>query len=251
MDIGISGQGAIVTGGGRGLGAAICRLLAAEGAQVAVWDRDPEAAEALVAEIRAAGGRAMTVAGQVESPAEVQAGVDAVLAAFGRIDILVNNAGFSYQGPVTGMTDEQWSAVVGVHMTGAFNMVRAVVPGMQARRYGRIINMSSLAAMGSDNLACYAAVKAGLQGFTRALAVELGGHDITVNAVAPSLIRTDRLKAASVFTRLDELSMRNQAIKRGGEPEDVANAVAFFASARSGFITGDVLYVTGGILQLW
>lgn len=251
MDTGIQGHVAIVTGGGRGIGAATAQWLAREGAVMAVWDRDEDSAHAIAEDIRRLGGRALTVVRGVESPDEVCAGIDEIQSAFGRIDILVNNAGFSHLGPVTDMTDEQWSSVVGVHMTGAFNLVRAVAPGMKTRRYGRIVNMSSLASMGADGMACYATVKAGLQGLTRALAVELGPYGITVNAVAPSLIRTERLKASPVFERLSALSLRGQSIQRDGVPEDAANAIAFFASAHSGFVTGEVLFVTGGIRQLW
>ena len=251
MDLGLNGQVALVTGGAKGIGEAVCRSLAAEGASIAVWDRDEAAAGETVRTLERAGGSALAVVRSVESPDDVRAGVTQVIEKYGRIDILVNNAGFSHLGPVSGMTDEQWASVVGVHLTGAFNLVRAVVPTMKARRYGRIVNMSSLASLGADDMACYATVKSGLQGLTRALAVELGPHEITVNAVAPSLIRTERLKNSPVFARLNELSLRGQSIKRDGLPEDVANAIAFFASARSGFVTGEVMFVTGGIRQLW
>lgn len=154
-------------------------------------------------------------------------------------------------GAATALWLAREAAVIGVHLTGAFNLVRAVTPLMKARGHGRIVNMSSLASLGADGMACYATVKAGLQGLMRALAVELGPHGITVNAVAPSLIGTARLKASPVFGRLSELSLRGQSIPREGVPDDVANAIAFFASAHSGFITGEVLFVTGGIRQLW
>lgn len=251
MDYGMGGQVAVVTGGGAGIGAVTCEWLAREGAVVAVWDRDAERAAAVVDRIRGAGGRSLAVVGGVESASEVRLGVEAIVAEAGAPAILVNNAGFSHLGPVTGLSDEQWNAVIGVHMTGAFNLVRAVAPHMKAAGYGRIVNMSSLASQGADGMSCYAAVKAGLQGFTRALAVELGPHGITVNAVAPSLIHTDRLTGSAVFERLQQLSRRGQAVRRDGVPDDVAQAICFLASAPCGFVTGEVLYVTGGIRQLW
>ncbi len=149
------------------------------------------------------------------------------------------------------MTDTQWSDVIGVHMTGAFNCVRAMAPTMVAQDYGRIINMSSLSVLGADNMAPYAAAKAGLLGFTRALMVEFGPHNITVNAILPGYIRTDRIKASPAFPVLDAQSRRAQTLPADGLPEDVANAVAFYASRRSGFITGDFTAVTGGMYQLW
>ena len=247
----MKGQVAIVTGGGRGIGAAVCEWLARVGVAVAVWDRDAASAEDTAGRIRAGGLRALAVVRSVESGEEAAAGVREVTEQLGAPAILVNNAGFSHLGPVTELTDAQWSAVLGVHMTGAFNMVRAVVPQMKAASYGRIVNMSSLASMGADGMSCYAAVKAGLQGFTRALAVELGPFGITANAVAPALIHTDRLKGSSIFGQLHALSQRGQSIARDGTPDDVANAITFFASAHSGFVTGEVLYITGGLRQLW
>jgi len=251
MDLGIRDHVAVVTGAGRGIGAATARLLAEEGARVVVWDRDEAPAKAVAKEIEAGGGAALAVAGSVASPADVEAIVRIVLARFGPIQILVNNAGFAHIGSITGTSDEQWSSMLGVHMTGAFNCVRAIAPSMIAERYGRIVNMSSLSVLGADSMAAYAAAKAGLLGLTRALAVELGAHEITVNAILPGYIRTERVKASPAFPRLDAHSRRAQSLKGDGLPEDVANAVLFFASKRTRFVTGDLMYVTGGMYQLW
>src|SRR5690606_16825624 len=159
MDYGIKGQVAIVTGGGRGIGATTCEHLAREGAVIGDWDRDEESADQPAERIRAAGGQGVAIVRSVESADEVADGARLVTEQLGPPAILVNNAGFSHLGPVTDLTDAQWSAVLQVHMTGAFNMVRAVVPQMKEARYGRIINMSSLASLGADGMSVYAAVK--------------------------------------------------------------------------------------------
>ncbi len=251
MDLGIGGQVAVVTGAGRGIGAATALLLAQEGAKVVVWDRDDGPAREITKAIEALGGEAMALTGSVSSRTDVETVTKLILARFGAIHILVNNAGFAHIGPITKTTDEQWSSVIDVHMTGAFNCIRAMSPSMIAQNYGRIVNISSLSVLGAENMAPYAAAKAGLLGLTRALAVDLGPHAITVNAIAPGYIRTDRVKASPTFPRLDPLSRRAQTLKKEGLPEDVANAVLFFASKRSGFVTGDLMYVTGGMYQLW
>lgn len=251
MDLGLRDHVVVITGAGRGIGAATARMCAEEGARIVAWDRDIESADAIAGEIQSKGGEALAVVGSVGSAADVADVVGRILARFGTIHVLLNNAGFAYIGPVTEMTDAQWSDVVNVHMTGAFNCVRAIAPHMIAQTYGRIINMSSLSVLGADRMAPYAAAKAGLVGFTRALAVELGPHGITANAIAPGYIRTDRVKASPAFPALNAHSQRAQSIKADGTPEDVANAVLFFASKKSGFVTGDVMYVTGGMYQLW
>jgi 3-oxoacyl-[acyl-carrier protein] reductase len=251
MDLGIGGQVAVVSGAGRGIGAATARLLAAEGARVVVWDRDEEPASAVAREIEAGGAQALAVTGSVSSARDVEQVTGKILARFGTIHILVNNAGFAHIGPIVTTSDTQWMDVVNVHMTGAFNCVRVMAPHMIKQNYGRIINMSSLSVLGADQMAAYAAAKAGLLGLTRALMVELGPHNITVNAILPGYIRTERVKNSTAFPRLDAHSRRAQAIPVDGMPEDVANAVLFFASRKSGFVTGDFLSVTGGMYQLW
>jgi len=251
MDLGIRDHVAVVTGAGRGIGAAAARLLAQEGARVVVWDRDAAPAQETANSICAGGGKAMAITGSVGSVTDVDRVTKAVIERFGTIHILVNNAGFAHIGPAIETTDQQWTDIVNVHMTGSFNCVRAMAPAMMAQKYGRIINISSLSVLGADKMAAYASAKAGLIGMTRALMVELGPYNIAVNAILPGYIRTDRIKASPAFPVLDANSRRAQALPTEGLPEDVANAIAFFASARSGFVTGDFMYVTGGMYQLW
>jgi 3-oxoacyl-[acyl-carrier protein] reductase len=251
VDIGIKGHVAVVTGAGRGIGTATALMLAAEGAKIVVWDRDIEPAQQVAEEITATGGEAMAIAGSVAVTADVDNVKSAVLARFGSVQILVNNAGFAHIAPAVETTDTQWNDVVDVHMGGAFRCVRAFAPSMIARKYARIINISSLSVLGADRMAAYAAAKSGLLGFTRALMVELGPHNITVNAILPGYIRTERVKRSPAFPVLDEHSRRAQTLPAEGQPEDVANAVLFYASARSRFVTGDFMAVTGGMYQLW
>ena len=251
MDIGIRGQVAVVTGGGRGIGAATARMLADEGAKVVIFDKDADPARKVARQIVASGAEALAITGSVASRTDVESLAAQVIERFGTVHILVNNAGFAHIAKLTEMSDEQWHSVIDVHMTGAFNCARALAPMMIAQSYGRIINMSSLSVLGAANMAPYIAAKAGLLGLTRALAVELGAHAITVNAILPGYIRTERVKASPTFAVLDVHARRAQALKREGTAEDVANAILFFASNRSGFVTGDFMYVTGGMYQLW
>jgi 3-oxoacyl-[acyl-carrier protein] reductase len=251
MDIGIKGHVAVITGAGRGIGAATALMLAAEGAKIIVWDRDLEPAQAVAAEIAPAGGEAVAITGSVSVSDDVEAVKSAVVDRFGSVQILVNNAGFAHIARAVETTDRQWNDVVDVHMGGAFRCVRAFAPLMIAQNYGRIINISSLSVLGSDRMAAYAAAKSGLLGLTRALMVELGPHNITVNAILPGYIRTERVKRSPAFPVLDEHSRRAQTLPAEGQPEDVANAVLFYASARSRFVTGDFMDVNGGMYQLW
>jgi 3-oxoacyl-[acyl-carrier protein] reductase len=251
MDIGIRGQVAVITGGGRGIGAATARMLADEGAKVVIFDKDAEPAQTIARHIVESGGEALAVAGSVVARADVESLTAKVTERFRTVHILVNNAGFAHIAKLAEMSDEQWHSVIDVHMTGAFNCVRALAPMMIAQGYGQIINISSLSVLGATNMAPYVAAKAGLLGLTRALAVELGAHAITVNAILPGYIRTERVRASPTFAVLDAHARRAQALKRDGTIDDVANAILFFASNRSGFVTGDFMYVTGGMYQLW
>lgn len=246
MDLRIKGDVAIVTGGARGIGAGIVRGLAEEGATVVIWDRDQEPAEALAQEVTAKGGTAIAVQGDVSSSSDVRAVIEHVTDRFGGLHILVNNAGFSLDGPITEMTDEQWDRVHDVCLKGVFNTCRAAAPTMIAQGYGRIINIASRAVVGDDNKSNYSAAKAGVVGLTRSLAIELGRHAITVNAIAPGLIHTDRVKTTPFYDQLDSRAREMTPIQRPGLPEDIADAVLYFASRRTGFVSGELLYVSGG-----
>jgi len=246
MDYGLEGQVAIVTGGGNGLGKAICQALAAEGCRIAVWDIDLKAARRVADALKKSGTTAIAVAADVTRRADVRKTVAQVRKAFGQIDILVNNAGFSQDAPLVEMTEKQWRSVVDVSLTGSFFMSQAVAPVMIKRRHGRIINMSSRANLGDYMKANYSAAKAGLLGLTGAMALELGVHGITVNAIAPGMIRTERVKALRYYKDIERRTMERTLIKRAGEPEDVANTVLFLASRQASWISSETLYVSGG-----
>lgn len=246
MDLGIKGDIAVVTGGARGIGAGIVRGLAEEGAKVVIWDRDLEPAEELASELVAAGHETFAVQGDVASGEEVRQVVAGVVERFGGLHILVNNAGFSLDGPITEMTDEQWDRVNSVCLKGVFNTCRAAAPTMIAQDYGRIVNIASRAIVGDVNKSNYSAAKAGVVGFTRALSQELGRHAITVNAIGPGLIHTDRVKTTPFYADLDRRAREMTPIQRPGLPEDIADAVLYFASRRTGFVSGEMLFVTGG-----
>lgn len=246
MDLGIRDHVAIVTGGGRGLGESMCMTLAKEGCKVAVWDRDLKAARAVANRIKAEGGDALAVGGDVSKRTAVAKAVGSVVRKFGQIHILVNAAGFSRDAPLTEMTDAQWGSVIGVCLTGSFLVSQAVAKEMIRKRYGRIINISSRAHLGEYMKANYSAAKAGLIGLTSSMALDLGQYDITVNAIAPGLIRTERVKALRNFKAMEKRSIARTLIPRGGEPEDVSDGLLYLASKRAGWVTGEVLYITGG-----
>ena len=246
MDMGIKGRVSLVTGAGRGIGAAIAKALAAEGSVVAVCDKDLEPAQKVVAEIEASGGRALAVSADVADLEAVKRSVADVGKAVGPIDILVSNAGFSLDGPLAEMTEQQWDSVVDVCLKGCWAAARAVAPSMIERRRGRIVNIASRAHLGENNKSNYCAAKAGVIGLTNALAIELGRHDITVNAVAPGLIRTERVLGLRYYEDIDRRAKQSTPIQRPGTPEDIAAAVVFLASDQAGFVTGETLHVTGG-----
>ena len=235
-----------MTGGGNGIGAAVCRRLAAEGANVLVADIDQAKAQECADQITSRGAKALAVRADVTDEDSVQAMIDAAVTGFGGLHILVNNAGFTRDMRITKMGVGDWDAVVDVILKGAFLCTRAAIPVMAGQGFGRIVNISSRAHLGNPGQANYSAAKAGILGFTRAMAMENGRNWITVNAVAPGIIDTDAVKNLPHYAKIKENAERGTPIPRIGNPDDVADAVAFLSSQRAGYITGEVLHVTGG-----
>jgi 3-oxoacyl-[acyl-carrier protein] reductase len=235
-----------VTGAGSGIGAAIARRLGAEGARVVVSDINLDAAAQTVEEIKQTGGKALAIKANVTDAQDVADMVATVVETFGSVDILVNNAGLARDGRITKMSEEDWDLVVDTGLKGAFLCTRAVLPHMTERKWGRIISMSSRAHNGNPGQANYSAVKAGLIGFTKSMALENGRNFITANAVAPGMIDTPFVRNHPQFEKIRDNAIKTTPIPRVGEADDVADAVAFLASERASYITGDVLHVTGG-----
>jgi 3-oxoacyl-[acyl-carrier protein] reductase len=241
----MDGRVALVSGASRGIGRAIALALAARGATVVAGARGDHA-QHVVDEIRAAGGQAELASLDVTDSGSIQSVVDGVLARAGRIDILVNNAGITRDQLMLRMKRDDWDAVLGTNLTGAYNCVQAVLKPMIKQRSGRIVNIASVVGQaGNPGQANYAASKAGLIGFTKALALEIASRGITVNAVAPGLIETDMTRAISEGAQDDWAS--RIPLKRLGTPADVASAVVFLASDEASYITGHVLAVNGGM----
>ena len=242
---------AIVTGGARGIGAATARRLAADGLAVAVVDLSADDCAATVAAITDAGGRALAVGADVSDTDAVAAAVERVAAELGAPTVLVNNAGVTRDNLLFRMTDADWDAVMSVHLRGSFLMTRAVQGHMVDAGWGRIVNLSSTSALGNRGQANYATAKAGLQGFTKTLAIELGRFGVTANAVAPGFVVTDMTRATAerIGADWDEYVQQRAAaipVGRAGQPEDVAHTVSFLVSEGAGFVSGQVVYVAGG-----
>ncbi|MET0782849.1 MAG: SDR family oxidoreductase [Leifsonia flava] len=242
---------AIVTGAARGIGAATALQLAADGFAVAVLDLDAASCADTVAAIEAAGGRALAVGANVADSEAVGSAVASVAEELGAPTVLVNNAGILRDNLLFKMTDDDWDAVLGVHLRGAFLMSRAVQAFQVKEGWGRIVNLSSTSALGNRGQANYAAAKAGMQGFTKTLAIELGRFGVTANAVAPGFIVTDMTRATAerIGVSFEDFIAHSAAeipVGRAGAPDDIAAAVSFFCSEEAGFVSGQVLYVAGG-----
>lgn len=237
---------ALITGASRGIGKACALALSEAGVRVALAARNVELLETLASEVRSRGHEAFVVALDLTSPESIKAAVAKVAKEFGRIDILVNNAGMTKDGLALRMKKDDWDVVLATNLTGAFLMSQQVLQGMMRERWGRIINISSVVAeMGNPGQSNYVASKAGLIGFTKSLAHEMGSRNITVNAVAPGFVETDMTHGLP--PELKEKMLANIPLRRIGQPEDIAGAVVFLASDAAAYVTGHVLDVNGGI----
>jgi 2-hydroxycyclohexanecarboxyl-CoA dehydrogenase len=238
----------VVTGGASGIGRQIALRLAHDGADVAVFDVNANGARQVVEEATALGRRALAVEVDVSSSASVARGVEAVREALGPIRILINDAGIAGFTTLLEMGEDEWDRMIAVHLKGTFNCAKAVLPDMIAASWGRIINIASLAGLngGGAGLTAYAAAKAGIVGFTKALAHEVGAQGITVNAIAPGLIDTPAIRRAGAPADLYDRVVQGMPVRRIGQPEDIAAACAYLVSEESSFFTGQVMSPNGG-----
>lgn len=248
MDLGLNGKVAIVTGAARGLGAAISHRLCVEGMKVALVDRDIELARATAQTLKESGFEALALGVDVADEASVGSMVEAVTAKWNTVHVLVNNAGFTRDMRITKMAVADWDTVVDVILKGSFLCTRAVLPLMTAesQRWGRILNISSRAHLGNPGQANYSAAKAGLIGFTRAMSLENARFGVTVNAIAPGIIDTQAVRDLPHYQKVRENAEKSTPVPRIGQPEDVADVVAFLASERASYVSGDLLHVSGG-----
>jgi 3-oxoacyl-[acyl-carrier protein] reductase len=246
------GRVALVTGGARGIGEATADRLAEDGASIAILDLDLAAAEATAARIGDRHGvKALGLKGDVSKAEQVEAAVARIAEDFGGLDILVNNAGVLRDNLIYKMTDDDWDLVAAVHLKGAFLCSRAAQREMVKKGWGRIVNLSSVSALGNRGQTNYAAAKAGLQGMARTLAIELGRYGITVNAVAPGFIDTEMTHQTAIRMGRDPEDWKNEIaaqipVRRAGVPRDIANVIAFLCSDDASYVSGQVIYVAGG-----
>lgn len=245
---------AVVTGAARGIGAATARRLAGDGYAVAVLDLDESSCAQVVQEITDAGGRAIAVGVDVSNAEQVEQGVRRVADELGPPVVLVNNAGIIRDNLLFKLTEADWDAVTNVHLKGAFLMSKACQAFMTAEKFGRIVNLSSSSAQGNRGQANYSAAKAGLQGFTKTLAIELGKFGVTTNAVAPGFVQTDMTAATAQRVGMSFEDFLTSAaaqipVQRVGQPEDIAATISFLCSPEAGFVNGQVIYVAGGPLD--
>jgi 3-oxoacyl-[acyl-carrier protein] reductase len=247
----MSDKVAVVTGAARGIGAAVAAKLAADGLAVAVVDLDEGACKETVDRIVSAGGKAIGVGADVADAAAVQAAFDRTAAELGGPTVVINNAGVLRDNLIYKMTDSDWDTVMNVHLRGAFLCSRAGQKYMVEQNWGRIVNLSSTSALGNRGQSNYSAAKAGLQGLTKTLAIELGRYNVTANAIAPGFIVTDMTAATAARMGVDFELMQTEAakqipVRRVGRPEDIANTASFLCSEGAGFVSGQVIYVAGG-----
>ena len=247
---GASTRTAIVTGGARGIGAVIAARLADDGMAVGVLDLDETGAKSTAGLIVNSGGRAIGVVADVADAASVQAAADQVARELGPPVVLVNNAGVTRDNLIFRMTEDDWDTVMRVHLRGAFIVTRAAQKHMVAAGFGRIVNVSSTSALGNRGQVNYSAAKAGLQGLTKTLAVELGKFGVTANAVAPGFVATEMTKATArrmgiTFDEYVERATANIPVGRVGKPEDIAHVVSFLVSEGAGYVSGQIIYAAG------
>ncbi|MGA9873341.1 MAG: 3-oxoacyl-ACP reductase FabG [Rhodococcus sp. (in: high G+C Gram-positive bacteria)] len=242
---------AVVTGSARGIGAAVAKRLAKDGFGVAVVDLDEAACADTVGAIEAAGGQAVAIGANVSDEESVKTAVDRIATEFGAPTVLVNNAGITRDSLLFKMTVEDWDSVMGVHLRGSFLMARAIQKHMIDAKWGRIVNLSSTSALGNRGQANYSAAKAGMQGFTKTLAIELGKFGVTANAIAPGFIETEMTAATAErvgmpFEEFKAAAASQIPVNRVGHPDDIAHLASFFVSEGAGFISGQIVYAAGG-----
>ena len=248
-----SSRVAIVTGAARGIGAATAKRLASDGMAVGVLDLDASACAPTVDAITAVGGRAVAVGADVSDAEQVGTAVGKVAAELGPPVVLINNAGIIRDNLLFKMSEDDWDMVLGVHLRGAFLMSRATQKFMVEQRFGRIVNLSSSSALGNRGQVNYSAAKAGMQGFTKTLAIELGQFGVTANAVAPGFIATDMTATTAArvgmgFEEFQAAAASQIPVRRVGQPDDIAHVISFLVSEGAGFVSGQVIYVAGGPL---